>query len=74
MGFPPTTAVILQYDDEQFDVELKIVMKNNKIIQCSLKNEIREFMEYYGVQVNEAALFKYRRGHPIVFDVDLVLV
>ncbi|XP_021721730.1 uncharacterized protein LOC110689289 [Chenopodium quinoa] len=74
MGFPPTTVVVLQNFDKQFDVELKIVMKKNKIIQCSLKNGVREFIEYYNVQVDEVGLFKYREGHPIVFDVDLVLV
>lgn len=72
MTFPPTTKVKLQNLDMQFDVELKVLVKKNKIIQCSLKNGVKAFIDHYNVHVDDAGLFKYGKGYPIVFDVDLV--
>uniref|UniRef100_A0A803MZF7 Reverse transcriptase zinc-binding domain-containing protein n=1 Tax=Chenopodium quinoa TaxID=63459 RepID=A0A803MZF7_CHEQI len=73
-SFPKSTDVVVQLYDTRFDAHLKIKRRDEKLIQCFIKNEIvAVIIDYYDIQIDEGAIVSYEHGNPIVFDVTLQL-
>ncbi|XP_021747111.1 uncharacterized protein LOC110712961 [Chenopodium quinoa] len=71
--FPKSTDVVVQLYDTRFDAQLKINRRDEKLIQCLIKNGVDAAIDYYEIQIDEGANISYFHGNPIVFDVTLQL-